>query len=394
MHSALLSDRSSAPGPDTRFCQPDRAGTAVTADRFHQGQRLGPGNRYEITRVESGGVVLRSAVDREDAVTDEAESYVDFWTLRKFEEAGLGPDAMRIPGPQNERKREVARAVGVPTAFLANSSRHAAVYEAILNGAAPAAGHRAVLVIDEMNRADLAKVMGELMTLLESDKRRGAAEERSIRLTYSGDELTVPATLSVIGTINTADRSLAQMDLALRRRFEFILVPPEPDRVPEAWCGLRLRDWFRDLNLRLAHLSGRENLVGHADYMEGKLEEVRAREAYANDDDGRLRALAHVIRTKTVPFLLDLFRSDWPRARLAVGRGLFEETPVPTDLFDDDAETLEQETMTRMAPFWNPDEASWDGGRLTAALPKYRVAAEPPAAAPPPAGADGEPPEG
>lgn len=365
------------PGPFLRACQ--ACSTAVSANRFHVGQLLGPRDQYEVTRIESGGLVLKArAVTRGDAVADTAYAYVDFWTLKLFEQAGLGVDALRIPGSQNERKQAVARQVGLPTTFFANSGRHAAVYEYLQQEGMHPEETPIVLVIDEINRADLSRVFGELITLLEFDKRQGAPEERRVTLTYSQKPLTVPRELSIIGTMNTADRSLAAVDLALRRRFEFILVTPDPSLTPTSYGQLNVQSFFRSMNRRLAYIGGGDNLIGHADYMESKLDELRVREGFRRNDNGRLRAVAQTLRTKTIPFLLDLFRSDWNRVRAVVGPDLFESVEPPEDIPEElmDAVGAEAEGLWRAAAWWDP-KGEWDRDRFLNALAKHRVAVAP-----------------
>jgi len=351
------------PGPLLRACA--TADMPVGPSRFHEGQRLGV---YTVTHVEPGGVVLSSTTQREDAVTGAGRQFVDFWTIRLFRELGLGAGDMRLGGQRAEERREVARVTGLPTTFLTNSSRHAAVYEYLENDPQPTP---VVLVIDEINRADLSRVFGELITLLEFDKRQGASEERSVTLTYSGKPFSVPAQLSVIGTMNTADKSLSAVDLALRRRFEFILVPPDPALTPESYGAVDIRALYTAINRRLAALNGSENLVGHADYMETKLEELRIREGYSDDDDGRLRAVAHTLRQKTVPFLADLFRADWRQIRFVAGPGLFE-TDDLSDLADglQDLGHSEAVGLVKAADWWDPAiPAAWNAGRFRKLCP-------------------------
>lgn len=372
------------PGPFLRACQ--ATSPAVSANRFYVGQLLGERNPYEVTHIDADGLVLKAtAVRRDDAVADTAYGYVDFWTLRQFELAGLGVDALRIPGTQNDRKKEVARQVGLPTTFFNNSGRHAAVYEYLQQAGMHPEETPVVLVIDEINRADLSRVFGELITLLEFDKRQGASEERQVLLTYSQKPFSVPRELSIIGTMNTADRSLATVDLALRRRFEFILVSPDPTLLPDSFGGLNVQSFVAAMNRRLAYIGGDDNLVGHADYMQSKLEELRIREGFTADRDGHLMAFAQTLRTKTVPFLLDLFRSDWIRVRAVAGQDLFESVESLDDIPEElrDAVGTEAAGLWRAATWWDP-KGDWDGDRFLRALAKHRAAVgkAPPTSAP------------
>lgn len=391
------------PGPFLTAC--GTASAAVTAGRFHKGQKLGPKGHYEVIDVDIGGVALKSSASRKDKFNKEDIQHVSFWTLRRFEAADITPADLRNAGSKPKKakglsksgdpdiekdttedpevqeeshegegysaRQEVSRRTGIPTTFFTNSSPAAAVYE-FLKGDGKSEPLDVVLVIDEINRADLSRVFGELITLLEFDKRQGAPEERHVTLTYSQRPFIVPPTLSVIGTMNTADRSLSSIDLALRRRFEFILIAPDPDLTPQTYGGVDVRAFFRAMNKRLGFIGGGDNLAGHADYMESKLDGLREREGFDDSDDGRLRAFAQTLRTKTVPFLIDLFRSDWFRVRAVVGKELFEEVDPPDDIPEELLETLNMDVsgLWRAALWWDPN-GDWDGKKFLNALSIY-----------------------
>ena len=124
-----------------------------------------------------------------------------------------------------------------------------------------------VLVIDEINRGNLSKIFGELITLLEQDKREGEINEMAVRLPYSGKLFSVPNNLYIIATMNTADRTIAMMDFALRRRFKFSYVAPNVDLVPEFVEGVPFRQIFTRLNQRIEATLGRDYMLGHSFFM-------------------------------------------------------------------------------------------------------------------------------
>ncbi len=154
-----------------------------------------------------------------------------------------------------------------------------------------------VLIIDEINRGNIARIFGELITLIEPSKRQGMDEALSVYLPYSKQKFAVPANLHVIGTMNTADRSLAAMDVALRRRFRFIEVPPQPELLDWSVEGVPVGELLSTLNSRIEVLLGRDHLIGHA-YLMG-----------AKD----LPALADAFRLRILPLLQEYFFEDWRR---------------------------------------------------------------------------------
>lgn len=122
-----------------------------------------------------------------------------------------------------------------------------------------------LLLVDEINRANLAKVFGETITLLEKDKRGMA-----VTLPQSKESFAVPPNIYILGTMNTADRSIKLLDAALRRRFAFIELMPDGELLRGAGVGaLMLDEFLEELNRRVAKTEGREKQIGHSFLLEG-----------------------------------------------------------------------------------------------------------------------------
>lgn len=180
-----------------------------------------------------------------------------------------------------------------------------------------------VLVIDEINRGNISKIFGELITLIEPSKRLGQPEGLPVTLPYTGDSFGVPDNVFIIGTMNTADRSLALMDTALRRRFEFIEMMPDYSALKvsekDSYCvgsgetAIDLVKLLKTLNNRIAALYDREHMLGHAFFIP-VVEQI-----INGDHEQALDELAKAFKTKIIPLLAEYFFEDWQKIRLVIG---------------------------------------------------------------------------
>lgn len=222
-----------------------------------------------------------------------------------------------------------------------------------------------VLIIDEINRGNVSQIFGELITLIEEDKRTTKwdknqkqyvdnPEKITVKLPYSPDEdpFGVPGNLYIIGTMNTADRSVEALDTALRRRFEFKEMMPKPELVKGNICGYDLKDIITTINDRIRVLKDREHQIGHSYFMKCK-----------TDVD-----LKNVFKNNIVPLLQEYFYGNYAYIGLVLGNGFVlkdEEANNPKFATFDGKEAFENNTDTQYKLL---DEEGWENLDMTVAL--------------------------
>lgn len=170
-----------------------------------------------------------------------------------------------------------------------------------------------VFIIDEINRGNISKIFGELITLIEETKRKGEVEELTAFLPYSQQEFGVPNNVYILGTMNTADRSIALMDTALRRRFNFIEMMPDCRTIEDVVIRqnekeVNVGDVLDIINRRIEFLFDREHTIGHAFFTSLK-----------NGDSNSIERLADIFRNSIIPLLQEYFYDDYEKIRLVLG---------------------------------------------------------------------------
>jgi 5-methylcytosine-specific restriction protein B len=388
-------------GPFKSLCL--RAGSEVDVqigDRLTDGRGQPAG---VIIDKDPGGWTVRTTSMRADQVAPYYDKYVPRSVMEKVIGLGLRPQIFSIPGSGireladfgiNPADPDVPPPTGDETATardgtvikriisartrmfstmdLGNASHYAGVMRKLieLRTAGPRGETSVALVIDEINRAEPSRVFGELLTLLELDKRQGMPEEKKIWLPYSKERFTVPRDVSIIGTMNTVDRSLTALDFAMRRRFEFEHVGPEVSLVSDDYGSVDVRALLGRLNSRIRMLLGAGHEFGHSYLMSEKLDAIAETRGWSNLPDGPLRSIARVFRTALIPTLAEYFQDDWRKIRAIAGEvrsatekitlfGANVPDPAFVERLPEEYELAESQAPV-FADWWNPDGNAWD----------------------------------
>lgn len=199
---------------------------------------------------------------------------------------------------------------------------------------------RFVLIIDEINRGNISKIFGELITLMEDSRRIGRADATSVTLPYSRDKFEIPDNLYVIGTMNTADRSIQLLDTALRRRFAFIEMMPdaEHESISRNIDGIDCTKLLKVMNERIAVLLDREHQIGHTYLLEVDT----------------IDKLSDAMRNRIFPLLQEYFFDDWAKIRAVLGGNAFVTVEEVQELRTDPDMPEETRRVYDRLPFGDP----------------------------------------
>lgn len=211
-----------------------------------------------------------------------------------------------------------------------------------------------VLIIDEINRGNISQILGELITLIEDDKRLGKDEALEVTLPYSKERFGVPSNLYIIGTMNTADRSIEALDTALRRRFSFEEMYPKPELIKQEGKvengvleSIELDLLLHTINKRIEKLLDKDHTIGHSYFM-------------SVEDMTNLKL---VFQNKIVPLLQEYFFGDYGKIGLVIGKDFFEPIENEQDVFanfdDYDASSFAERNIYRIKEIGNMDNVAF-----------------------------------
>ena len=217
------------------------------------------------------------------------------------------------------------------------------IFRLIVEAACKRRRERFVLIIDEINRGNIAKIFGELITLMEDSRRIGRADVTYVTLPYSRDRFGIPDNLYVIGTMNTADRSIQLLDTALRRRFAFIELMPDAEHegVSRDIEGIDCTKLLKAMNERIAALLNREHQIGHTYLLEVDT----------------IDKLSDAMKNRIFPLLQEYFFDDWAKIRAVLGGNAFVTVDEVQNLRTDPDMPEETRRVYDRLPF---DDPAWE----------------------------------
>ena len=209
--------------------------------------------------------------------------------------------------------------------------------------------HRYAIFIDEINRGNVSAIFGELISLIEPDKRKGQENELVAELPYSKKEFSVPSNVDIYGTMNTADRSVEALDTALRRRFSFLEYMPKPELLADKGengngtvAGINLVKLLSTINDRIEVLIDRDHTIGHAYFMSVK----------------NIKDLRSVFKNRIIPLLQEYFYSDYAKIEMVIGPDFFEKKAIPEVKFATEAADYQLEGF--VYHIRNPESEDFD----------------------------------
>ena len=290
--------KSAAYSPTVDLLSSPNAPPPTTVHRLNQILYGPPGTSKTYSTTALGMAIVKGI--EVDAVTDEHRT--EFRSLRFDPMDGTGQIAM-VTFHQNYSYEDFVE--GIRPRLVAGSDidfeLRRGVFRRIVDAALADPDRPYVLIIDEINRGNIPKILGELITLIEPSRRLGREDETMVTLPYSGDSFGVPDNLHIIGTMNTADRSILPLDTALRRRFEHVEMMPDPDhpRIADSVADINLRKMLGAINARISLLLDRERQIGHTYLFNVK----------------DIESLAAKFRTAILPLLAEYFYDDWSKIR-------------------------------------------------------------------------------